>query len=198
MNQNSQPVEPITESHNQPMPVTLVNDPFKILYSWESASRPFKKRTKEFYTNIAALIFLLCIILLFLKQIVLILVILALAFFVYTLSTVEPEKTVHKITTKGIETVGKKYLWEQLGRFWFQTKDKETLLTIENYFGLPNRIIMIVSPYDKDSIQSVLQKHLIEEKPEETQIEKMGRWLSEKFVLENSKPLKTTPKPSKK
>ena len=40
----------------------------KTLLKWQAPIRPFKKRDREYYTTIAAIVFLLAVILLFLKE----------------------------------------------------------------------------------------------------------------------------------
>lgn len=169
-----------------PSPVTLVKEPYKEFFSWQSPIRPFQKKSKEYFTNLGALFFLVCIILLFLNQIGLILTILALAFLYYILNTVKPENTQHKLTTKGIQTSDKKYSWDQLGRFWFEKKNNQNILYIENFLGLPNRLMLLFDKNDKIQIKKILQKRLIHEKPELTQLDKASNWLSEKFIFEST------------
>ena len=71
------------------------------MLSWEATVRPFKKRDREYYSTIAAIVFLLAVILLFLKEWLLIAVMVALMFVAYVLATVVPEKTTHEINTRG-------------------------------------------------------------------------------------------------
>src|SRR3989344_4772093 len=83
----------------------------KVLLSWRAAGRPFKKRDKEYYTTIGAIVFLVAIILLFLKEWLLIAVMIALAFVSYVLASVPPEEAKHELTNKGIRTGDKLYRW---------------------------------------------------------------------------------------
>src|SRR3989344_2790499 len=84
-------------------PATVSHEPkeIKTLLNWRSPSRPFKKRSRDYFTTIAAIVFLIGVILLFIKEFLLIGVILALMFVSYVLATVPPEEVEHEISTEG-------------------------------------------------------------------------------------------------
>lgn len=184
----------------EPSPVTIVQEPLKIFLQWESPIRPFKKREREFYTTAGSIIFLVCIILLFIKEFLLIMVLISLAFFLYILNTVKPEKVRHEISNKGIKTGtlstpqtaqpeqansnGKLIFWDQLGRFWFDKQWDDEILYIENYSGFPSRLMILLGEVKKQDIEKILSQYLIQEKPEKTQIERAGEWLQKKIPLE--------------
>ncbi|HBU22290.1 TPA: hypothetical protein DEB02_05090, partial [Candidatus Beckwithbacteria bacterium] len=106
--------------------------------------RPFKKRDREYYTTIGAIGFLLAVILLFLKEWLLIAVIAALMFVAYVLATVEPEKTSHEITTVGILTGDKTYKWEDLKRFWFETKWSDKISHVDTKLSFLGRLMLLL------------------------------------------------------
>lgn len=169
-----------------PEPVTVMQEPLKDLLAWRSPARAFKTRDREYYTTIAAIIFLLAVILLFLKEWLLIGVIISLGFVAYVLSTVSPEEVENKITTRGVVTGGKRYDWAFLGRFWFSQKWGSELLNIETRLAFPNRLIVLVGKADKDKIKSILDKYLLAERPAKSYIDKAGEWLQKKFPLETA------------
>jgi len=179
-----------------PAPVTIVREPMKVLLNWKSAARPFERKDKEFYTTAGSIIFLVCVILLFFKEFWLIMAIIALGFFYYIITTVPPEMTEHRITNKGIFTMDKIYEWGRLGRFWFEKKYGQEALMVENYIGLPPRLIILLGDQKKDEIQPILEKYIMQEKPELGQVERMGSWLQRKVNLENETKDKTKPSAS--
>jgi hypothetical protein len=178
---------PVNKNNNQktPAPVTVVQEPLKDLLVWRSPARPFKQRDREYYTTIAAIIFLLAVILLFLKEWLLIGVIISLGFVAYVLSTVPPEEVENKITTRGVVTGGKRYDWVYLGRFWFSEKWGTELLNIETRLAFPNRLIVLLGKTDKNKVKNVLEKYLLAEKPPKTYIDRAGEWITQKFPLES-------------
>lgn len=156
----------------------------KSLLKWESPVRPFKKRDKDYYTTIAAIVFLLAVILLFLKEWLLIAVMVALTFVTYVLATVEPENTEHEITTRGIVTGGKSYLWRDLRAFWFSKKWKDNILNIDTNLKFPSRLMMLAGGKSESQVKEILKKHLEEEMPEDTFMDRSAKWLQEKVPLE--------------
>ncbi|MFH1289766.1 MAG: hypothetical protein ABIH88_03565, partial [Patescibacteria group bacterium] len=60
----------------------------KTLLSWKAPSRVFKRRDKDYFTTLGSIVFLVIIILFFLKEWFLILAIIAFAFVTYVLATV--------------------------------------------------------------------------------------------------------------
>lgn len=156
----------------------------KTLLSWEAAVRPFKKRDREYYSTIAAIVFLLAVILLFLKEWLLIAVMVALMFVAYVLATVEPEKTTHEINTRGVATGGKTYKWSDLKRFWFTQKWGETILNLETKLRFPGRLMMLLGNEAEAKIKGLLEKQVQYEIPETTFMDRSAKWLSDKIPLE--------------
>lgn len=166
-------------------PVTIVQEPLKDLLVWKSPARVFKKRDREFYTTIAAIIFLLAVIMLFLKEWMLIALIISFGFMAYVLSTVEPQEVEHKITTKGVVTGEKRYEWQYLISYWFSKKWGNQILNIQTRLGFPPRLIMLLGKTEKATLQKILDKYIVMEKPQKSWIDKSGEWLAEKFPLES-------------
>lgn len=157
----------------------------EILMTWKSPSRPFKKRQKEFYTTIAAIVFLLAVILIFIKEFLLIGAILALAFVAYVLATVPPEEVEHKVMTNGLDSVGHFYKWEELASFWFGEKWGQPILLVQTRLRFPGRLVILTAGQDSEKIKSQLQKHLtFKEKPEANWMDDAAKWLGEKVPLE--------------
>jgi len=159
----------------------------QILISWRSPSRPFKKREKEFFTTIGAIVFLLAVILVFIKEFLLIGAILALAFVAYVLATVPPEEVEHKITTHGLESAGHFYKWEELVSFWFWEKWGQPVLLVQTKLRFPGRLVLLIGGQDKEKIKDALLKYLnFKEKPEKNWMDDAAKWLAEKVPLEKS------------
>jgi hypothetical protein len=167
-----------------PTEVTMVPPPAKDLLEWESPARPFKKRDREYFTTIGAIVFLLTIILFFLKEWLLIGAIIAFAFLAYVLASIPPEKVRHKITTRGIITAGKMYKWPTLSRFWFSKKWGSDILNIETLFTMPGRLALLLDGQSKEKVKSTVEKYLVQDKPPATTLDKAGNWLTKKFPLE--------------
>ena len=155
----------------------------QILLSWKSPTRMFKKINREYVTTITAILVLIGVILIFLKEWFLIAVLVALGFFYFILSTIKPEETEHQITNQGVITAGKSYFWDQLVRFWFEQKDGQKILFIDAIDRINLRLMMLLSDKNEDQIRKVLTSYLPEEKPENTWVDKAGEWVSRQIPL---------------
>ncbi len=173
------------KSLSTPQPVTIMPEPMKNLLVWRAPARSFKPRNREYYTTIAAIIFLLAVILIFLQEWMLIGVIVSLGFLAYVLSSVQPQEVENIITTKGIIIEGKRYDWNILYRFWFSQKWGNEILNIETRLAFPRRLMLLLGKTNKQKIQQVLEKYLINEKPSKTFIDKAALWLQKKVPLES-------------
>jgi len=182
---NNPPPSPEENHEVAPQPVVQQPEPEKTLYTWESPSRLFKRRSREFYTTVAALVFLLSVILFFAKEFLLIGVILAIGFVSYVLASVPPDDVTHIFTNKGIRMGDKLFLWQTLGRFWWQDKWKQTYVNIESPGHIPTQIILLVGKGDKEKIDKTLKTYLINQKPEPTWFDNAAKWLQEKVPLES-------------
>lgn len=132
----------------------------KTLFEWESPSRPFKRRDAKYFTNLAIIIFVLAAILLFVQEFLLIGVLLALLFVSYVLGTVEPDKMDHKITTQGVTTGNRSYLWNELSDFWFNEKYGETVLNVGTKIRFPARLLVLVPFMDREKVKDILVEYL--------------------------------------
>src|SRR3989344_4829164 len=142
----------------------------EVLLAWTSPSRLFKKRDREYFVNIGAIVFLLSIILVFAREFVLIAAVLSIVFLIYVLSTIPPEEVKHRITNLGIESAGAFYRWEQLFEFWYEEQWGQTLLVLRPFIG--PRVIILLGGKDRNSVRAYIAKHIpFRETPQKTWVD---------------------------
>jgi hypothetical protein len=156
----------------------------KTLIAWKAPERLHKTRGKEFFTTVGAFVFLLSIIALFFKEILLMITIWAFAFVSIAMSKTQPEIIDYAITTRGLKIGKNKYRWGELARFWLEEKLGKIILYIDTFRPFPGRLAVILGPTDKDKIKAILVKKIPYDKPEDTFVDKAGKWISEKIPLE--------------
>ncbi len=156
----------------------------KILLIWMAPSRLFKKRSRDFFSTIGTIALLMVIILVFFKEWLLIMVIIAMIFAAYVLATNQPGKIEHKITNRGLITGGKNYRWNDLFSFWFEQRLGQEILHVETRLRSPRRLMLLLSEVEKAKVKKLLVDYLPLEEPEKTWLDKAGNWLSQKFPLE--------------
>ncbi len=153
------------------------------LLVWSSPSRLFKRRDREYFTNIGAIVFLLTIILVFAREFLLIAAVLSIVFLIYVLSTVPPEDVKHRLTNLGIESAGHFYRWEELADFWFEEQWGQTMLTLRPVFG--PRILILLGAEDRTQVREIVARFIpYREHPDKTWVDNAANWLTQKIPLE--------------
>ncbi|MEN8252941.1 MAG: hypothetical protein ABFQ62_01015 [Patescibacteria group bacterium] len=159
--------------------------PEETLLIWKSASRPFKKRNRQFYTTIATIVVLISLILFFAGQFLPIAVVISIAFLAYVLSSVPPHEDEKKITTYGVRVDKELYYWEEMGRFWFDEKYGSKILHVE-IVRFPGRLTLLLGDLKEEELEDLLKEVLIKQKPEDTLFDKSATWLQEKIPLDTA------------
>ncbi len=158
----------------------------KVLLEWSAPARPYKVRSREFYTTILSIAFLLGVILLLLKEFLLIGVIMAFAFLTYVLATHRPDNVTHQITNSGIRTDSKLYAWDSLTNFWLKKQWDQEVIICKTVTALPGVILLVLDHEKRDKIISAIGDKIPLEKPADSFVDKASHWLGNKIPLENS------------
>jgi len=157
----------------------------KVLFHWESDSRLFKPRGKDFYSTLVVLAILISIIMFFIEGVVPVFLIWSVVFVIWVLSKTPPAQVAHKITDWGIRTEDELYRFEEMANFWFEQKWNKFILRVLLLRRLPGQLVVIVHEKDVDKIKELLGKRVILEKPKPTWSDRASKWLSEKVPLED-------------
>lgn len=176
--------KPIYQSETGEIPENVKVE--KILLEWTAPSRPYKIRSREFYTTILSIAFLLGVILLLLKEFLLIGVIMAFAFLSYVLATYKPDNAEHKITTSGIRTDNKLYEWASLTNFWLKKQWDQEVIICKTAAALPGVILLVLDPAKQEKIIKEIGEKIPLVKPTDSFVDKASKWLSSKIPLEST------------
>jgi hypothetical protein len=149
------PEDKKTQEHSPEPPKEV-----KTLFTWESPSRPFKRRDHKYFQTVGLLLLLVAAIALFIQEFLFIGVLLALFFVLYVLGTIEPESIEHKITNQGVTTAGRSYIWNELNDFWFIDKHGAVVLNVGTKIRFPGRLLMLVPYLDRDKIKQILVEYI--------------------------------------
>ena len=164
-----------------------------VLLTWNAPARPFKKRDKSYFQTIAGLVFLIVMILFFVKEWLLIGVVLALVFVSYVLAAVEPEKLTYPFTTKGVWIGEQFHKFTECTEYWFEEQLGHTLLIIIAPYTTAGRINLVVHNSEKNKLDELLREKLIyREKPLKNVIDGMADWFKQKVPLEDECANQTT------
>ncbi|MBP7700474.1 hypothetical protein KA111_00235 [Candidatus Woesebacteria bacterium] len=153
------------------------------IFEWDSPSRPFKKRNRQYHTTVMTIAILLCLILFFAGQVLTIAVVIALVFLAYIMSTIPPHAITNKITSYGIRSDEDLYYWDELGRFWFDEKYGQKILHVE-VGRFPHRLALLLGNEKEETFKEILSEVLLMQKPALTSTEKFADWLKNKVPLD--------------
>jgi hypothetical protein len=156
----------------------------KTLVMWTAPSRPYRKVGKQVLTVPMVIAILVGLILLVAGEWMLIAVVVALCFAYYTWTMMVPEEAEFSLTTRGVRLHGKLYEWPVLSRWWIDEKWGQSLLIVETGAVAIGRLVMPLSSKDENKVTEIMEKSLLKEKPSPTVLDRMGKWLTEKFPLE--------------
>jgi len=154
--------------------------PEKVLFSWVSASRPFKRRDREFWVTVITIATVAGLILFLVEGVMPVLLIISLVFLFYILTTVEPEKIEYKITNRGIKIGSKSTQWDLMRRYWFGSRLDSSLIIFE-ISAIPGRLEFVIDPKDKENIKKVLKDYVIEEEASSSYLDRTADWLAKKL-----------------
>lgn len=150
------------------------------LLDWNGPSRPFKRRSRDFYVTIVSISVLFGVVLFLIEGIMPVILLGALVFLFYVLFTVEPEKIQYEVTNLGIKIGAVRTDWGQMGRFWFAERFGSELLVVETG-GLAGRLEIVFPADKKEELVKILSKYLTHEKASPSFVDNAASWLSKKL-----------------
>ena len=167
----------------------------KILFEWEAPERAYKKRDRDFWITIIAILVLVSVILFLVKEFFLIGALISALFLYYVLSSVPPQNIKYKITNRGIYYGEIRYTWDTFERFWIKNELNNSLIHFETILRFPRQISLVFNPNDQEKIKQIAIKRLpmIDESPNFTDklTKKVVSWIPlEKKEEENLNPEK--------
>lgn len=187
------PVTSETPAHNQakaPLFPGYTKPPQEeTVLEWDALSRPFKQRSRQFFSTLVIIVILVSLILFFAGQFIPIAVVVALAFLAYILSVIPPTLVRHRITTFGLRVEDNLYYWDELGRFWFTEKYGQPLLHLE-VDRFPGRLTLLLGQRSTEEMRDIFSEILLEQQPEPTFFDKAATWIEHKIPLESPSEVK--------
>ena len=157
----------------------------KAIVSWKSPVRVFKARSKKYFTKVALYALVAILAAIAIDQPLLVGVIIAVVFVVYVLATAEPEIIEHRVTTMGIVSGGRPFLWDELDSFWFDKKGDDRLLFVQTYLRFPTLLIILLTTVSERTLLDTLEKHLhFHHAPVHTLFDKWAMVLQRRINLE--------------
>ena len=154
-----------------------------MVFEWKAMDRPHKQWSKDFYSTVIVLAFLVSVIMFFIEGFLPVLVVWAAVFAMWQMNKVQPKEEEYAITVWGIRTKERTYRWEEMNTFWFEDKWGSRLLRVLTS-RVPWQLIVVIKKEDEEQIKKIMIENVAYEVPKQTWIDKMVKWFGEKMPLE--------------
>jgi hypothetical protein len=157
----------------------------RTLMEWTAAERAFQKKDRNWWITAIAILVLVSVILIFIKEFYLIIALASLLFMYYVLSTVPPGEVRYKITNRGVYMGESSHYWDILEKFWFSTSLSSEMINFGTVLRFPRAVTLVIRPEDKEKMKELVKKKLplVENSP--NFVDKLTKWFSERLPLEN-------------
>lgn len=152
----------------------------KELFSWNAPARSFQKHSHEYWIKFMTIASIFAVILYIIEGLMPVLLIIALIFLYYVLSTVEPEPIRYSITNAGLKIGNSTTEWPYITQFWFSKRANDELIIFQTTY-LPGRL-ELVSPADKEKLKKILLRYIPEEEKPPNRFDRAADWLSNKLT----------------
>lgn len=152
--------------------------------AWKAPVRPFKKRSKNFFSTVVLLAILLSIIGYVLEGIMVVALIWAVVLLTFALFTVEPEEVEYSITNKHIVLTGRKYPFEEIARFWITQRWGQKLLVFDMPMRFPGRLEIVLGDTDPKKVQEALEEYILFEEQAPGFADRAAAWFSKRLSLD--------------
>lgn len=153
------------------------------LFEWEAYERPHKVWTKEFYSSVIVIAFLVSVILFFIEGLMPVFVVWALVFMMWAMGRTEPKKVKSELTSWGLRSGEKLYDFQRMTNYWIETKWGSRLLRM-NLVDAPWHIVSVILDEDEEKIKEILSDQVMYREPEVTWMDRWVNWLGKKMPLE--------------
>jgi hypothetical protein len=132
--------------------------PLHKLYEWTAPDRVNIKRTPKWYNTVIGISAVTIIFAFLTSNYVLIVAVIAMAFFVYVSTATPPQIQRLAVTNKGILIDSKIHYWGDIDFFWVSEKDKNLLVNIE-LKNMKGRVVLLQGNGDITKIVTEMLNH---------------------------------------
>lgn len=155
----------------------------RVLLEWSAFERPYKIWSKEFFSSVVVIAFLVSVIFYFIEGLMPVLVVWALVFMVWAMNKTEPRMMTHTLSNWGLKTPGRTYGYGEMANFWIEPKWGSRLLRI-NMMAAPWHMVLVLDPEKEAAVKELLLENVIYQEPTITWMDKAIAWVGKKMPLE--------------
>lgn len=154
-----------------------------MLFEWSAMDRPHKVWSKDFFSTVIVMAFLVSVIMFFIEGILPVMVVWAIVFMLWSTNRVQPQKTDYSLTNWGLRMKEGVFRYEEMRLFWLEDRWGSRVLRVF-VNRLPWQLVIVVDKDDEDEIKRLMVKNVPYEVPVPSAMDKVVKWLGEKMPLE--------------
>ena len=166
--------------NSEPQAVVVRRESERDLVTWTAPARPFQRHNKQFYTTVFAIAGIISLVIFLAEGIMPVVLIVALVFLYYVLSTVQPENIEYKVTTKGIRIANKLTDWQALNRFWFSKRFDNDLMIIDTSM-IPGRTEIVINQEIEGELKKEVSAYIPYEEVPAGALDRATNWFADKI-----------------
>lgn len=167
--------------NNDPQAVVVRREPERDLVTWTAPSRLFRKYGRKAYVSIFSIVGIISIVIFIAEGLMPVILLIALIFLFYVLSTVPPENIEYKVTNRGIKIAGKETPWQNIGSFYFASKVGGEILIIDTVV-FPGKMEIVINPEIKDTLRKEISAYIPYEEKSPSPFDKFTGWFFKKLL----------------
>jgi len=156
-----------------------------VLFEWEAAERAYQKKDKDFWVTAVAILILVSVILIFIKEFFLIMSLISVLFLFYALSSVPPGNIKNKLTNRGLYFGELRYEWKDLKKFWFKKSMSSDTINFATDLRFPRPITLVVNPKDINHLKDIVVKKIPMLETSPTFVDRLTKWFADRLPLED-------------
>ncbi|OGM10540.1 hypothetical protein A2159_03475 [Candidatus Woesebacteria bacterium RBG_13_34_9] len=172
---------PATTDSIQEKKVNVQNETEKEIFKWSAPTRVTIKKTKEFWVRGLVTISIFGLILFIAEGVMPVILLISIAFLIYVLAMIEPQKAEYAITNKGIRISGNLNVWDFFTNYWITTRFSRKMI-IFGTVSLPGSLEIIIDEKDEEKIKTSLVNYLKEEEIQMSNLGKLSNWIYSKLI----------------
>jgi hypothetical protein len=157
----------------------------RVLFEWSAPERAYQRKNKDFWVTAVAILILVSVILIFIKEFFLIMALISVLFLGYALSAVPPGTVKNKLTNRGLYFGELRYEWDVLKRFWFKKSLSNETICFGTNLRFPQQISLVIDPKDQEKLKDIVIKRIPMLESSPTFVDRLTKWFAARLPLED-------------
>jgi len=155
----------------------------KVLMQWKEMDRPNKEWSKDFYSTVIVLAFLISVILFLIDGFMPVFAVWAVVFVMWAINKTPAQETTYAITESGLREGQSTIRYQEIRNYWIEERWGNQLLRVAT-FRPPWQSVFVIQKGDEQKIRQILDNYVVYDVPKPGWGDRVLKWLGDKIPLE--------------